>query len=54
MRNPGAVINTDVGALEAYRRRKMKAVEQENIREKVEQLSEDINEIKMLLRKLIG
>lgn len=49
--NPGAVINTDVSALQAYKARKKLAEEQ---KQKMERMETELSEIKMMLKQLLS
>lgn len=48
--NPGAVINTDVNALKAYKTRKQLTEQQ---RQEFEDIKNDVVEIKQMLAKII-
>jgi hypothetical protein len=49
--NPGAIVNTDINALNAYKMRKKIAEEQSN---RMTKLENDVNDIKNLLLQLVN
>lgn len=54
--NPGAVINTDLSALEAYKRAKLRNKDIDDLKSKlgeVDQLKSELTEIKGLLQKIV-
>jgi DNA-binding transcriptional regulator YhcF (GntR family) len=52
--NPGAIINTDNRALEAYRLQKQRNREINNTIKDMETVKQDMSEIKALLKELLG
>jgi DNA-binding transcriptional regulator YhcF (GntR family) len=52
--NPGALINTDNRALEAYRLQKQRNREINNTIKDMETVKQDMAEIKALLKELLG
>jgi DNA-binding transcriptional regulator YhcF (GntR family) len=52
--NPGAIINTDNRALEAYRLQKQRNREINNTIKDMETVKQDMVEIKALLKELLG
>lgn len=54
--NPGAVLNTDRGALEAYKNAKRRHKELDEVKHKVlevDAIKDELQEIKQLLKKVI-
>lgn len=49
-----ALLNTDTLALKAYKQKKIKELQLENIFKEHEELKKDINDIKDLLKELLG
>jgi len=48
----GALLNSDNGALNSYKKRKQKNAEINRIREEMDELKNDVSEIKSLLTKI--
>lgn len=51
--NEGYLINKDISALEAYKKKKEKAREIQMLKEDVYELKSDMEEIKQLLRQIV-
>jgi hypothetical protein len=49
----GALLNTDLGGLDAYKKAKKKNAEIDSLREKVNSIENDVTEIKNLLLKIV-
>lgn len=49
----GSIINKDIDSLKAYKKKRMKSIELNNMKEDISQLKNDMAEIKELLKGLV-